>query len=96
MIRHVLLFKFRPSTTDEERRRAVSLLRRLGAIIPDVREWSIGEQLTHSVKGYTLAQVSAFDDFDALERFRSHPRHIEVRDVFAKIADWISVDYELE
>jgi hypothetical protein len=96
MIRHVLLFKFRPSTSDEERRRAVSLPRQLGAIIPDVREWSIGEQITHSVKGYTLAQVSAFDGLDALERFRRHPCHIEVRNLFAKIADWISVDYELE
>lgn len=72
------------------------LLKQLGTLIPEVREWSVGEHMVPSEKGYTLAQVSAFEDLDALERFRLHPQHVEVRNVLAEIADWISVDYELD
>jgi hypothetical protein len=72
------------------------LLKQLGVVIHDVREWTIGEQPTHSVKGYILAKVSTFDDLNALERFREYPRHIEVDNRLAEIADWTSVDYEFE
>lgn len=95
MIRHVLLFKFRPAVSDEQRQLAIAMLKSLGSSIPDVREWSVGEQMAPSPKAYDLAQVSSFDDLPALERFRHDPRHVKVRDVLAKIADWIVVDYEI-
>jgi hypothetical protein len=45
-------------------------------------------------KAWDLAQVSAFDDFAALDRFRIHPEHVAVRDFLAQVAEWAVVDYE--
>jgi hypothetical protein len=94
MIRHVLLFKFRPSASKQQRRQAFNMLKDLGSDIPQVREWSIGVQALQSEKAYDIAQVSSFDNFNALEEFKLNPAHIKVRDYLSKIADWVSVDYE--
>jgi hypothetical protein len=94
MIRHVLLYKFRASATDEQRRRAIDTLRAVGKSIPEVREWSIGEQTFPSKKAYDLAQVSSFENVQTLERFRNHPDHIRARNLMSEISDWVVVDYE--
>jgi hypothetical protein len=61
-----------------------------------VREWSVGEQAVPSPRAHDFAQVSSFDDFAALDRFRVHPEHVRVRDFLSRIADWSVVDYEVD
>jgi hypothetical protein len=95
MIRHVLLYKFRPSATEEERGTAFEMLTALGRSVPEVREWSVGRQAFPSPKAYDLAQVSGFDDIASLGRYRAHDEHNRTRDFIAQIADWVVVDYEL-
>jgi len=95
MIRHVILYKFGSSIPEEQRRRAIMMLRSLGQSIPEIREWSIGEQSLPSSKAYDLAQVSSFESIEAFERYRHHPEHIRVRDFLSKLADWVVVDYEI-
>jgi hypothetical protein len=94
MIRHVILYKFRAVASEEQRRNAINELRSMGKSIPEVREWSIGEQALSSSKAYDLAQVSSFENVEALERFRKHPHHISTRNLLSEIADWVVVDYE--
>ena len=94
MIRHVILFKFRDSATKEQRAHAINALRAVGKSIPEVREWSIGEQAFTSSKAYDLAQVSSFENKEALERYRKHPEHIRTRALMSEISDWVVVDYE--
>ena len=94
MIRHVVLYKFRAAVSGEQRRNAINTLRAMGQSIPEVREWSIGEQALPSSKAYDLAQVSGFENLEALERYRSHPNHISTKSLLSEIADWVGVDYE--
>ncbi len=96
MIRHIVLFKFRPDAAADRRREALRLLGALGAKIPEVREWSVGAHIDTGRKAWDLAQVSAFDDFAALDRFRVHPEHVAVRDFLAQVADWAVVDYQFD
>ncbi len=49
-----------------------------------------------SQKAFDVAQVSSFDDFDALDRFRRHSEHIRIREFLSTIADWEVVDYGYE
>jgi len=94
MIRHVILYKFRASASEEERQNALDTLRALGHSIPEVREWSIGKQVYPSSTAYDLAQVSGFENAEALERYRNHPNHIRTKTLLSEIADRAVVDYE--
>lgn len=95
MIRHVVLYKFHASVSEEQRQNAINVLHALGQSIPEVREWSIGRQALPSSTAYDLAQVSGFDDAGALERYRIHPNHIRTKKLMTQIADMVVVDYEL-
>jgi hypothetical protein len=94
MIRHVILYKFRASASEEQRQNAIDTLRALGQSIPEVREWSIGKQALPSSKAYDVAQVSSFENVEALERYRNHPNHTTTKNLMSDIADWVLVDYE--
>jgi hypothetical protein len=94
MIRHVILYKFHPSVSEEKRKHAIDTLRALGQSIPEVREWSIGKQAFPSSTAYDLAQVSGFENVEALEGYRNHPDHISTKNLFSEIADRAVVDYE--
>jgi hypothetical protein len=94
MIRHVVLCKFRPSVSEEQRQNAVDTLRALGQSIPEVREWSMGRQALPSSTAYDLALVSGFENVEALETYRNHPNHIRTKNLLTEIADLVVVDYE--
>ncbi len=94
MIRHVILYKFRNSVSEEQRQNAINTLLAMGQSIPEVREWSIGKQALPSSTAYDLAQVSGFENVEALERYRNHPHHIRIKKLLSEIADWVVVDYE--
>jgi hypothetical protein len=94
MIRHVILYKFYTSVSEERRRNVIDTLRALGQSIPEVREWSIGRQAFPSSTAYDLAQVSGFENVEALERYRKHPDHISAKNLLSEVADRAVVDYE--
>jgi hypothetical protein len=94
MVRHVVLYKFRASVSEEQRQNTINILRALGQSIPEVREWSIGKQALPSMKAYDLAQVSGFENLESLERYRNNPNHISAKNLLSEIADWVVVDYE--
>lgn len=96
MIRHIVMFKFRPEASDEQRRRALRVLSDLGARIAEVREWSVGAHIDTGRKAWDMVQISAFDDFVALDRYRDNPEHVKVRDYLAQVADWAVVDYQFD
>ncbi|MGB7061487.1 MAG: Dabb family protein [Candidatus Zixiibacteriota bacterium] len=96
MLRHVILFKFRTSASQQQRQEALNRLTGLGSKLPQVREWSVGLQASHRDKAYDMALVSSFDSLDALKEFRSEPEHGKVREHLLKVADWIVVDFEFK
>ena len=95
MIRHVLLFKFYKDVSEEKKVEAITVLKSLGASVPEVREWSIGRQCRPSEKNWDVAEVSSFENLESLDRFRNHPEHKRIAEMFSKISDWHIVDYEV-
>lgn len=95
MIRHVVLYKFHVSLSEEQRQDAINVLHAMGQSIPEVREWSIGKQALPSSTAYDLAQVSSFENGEALERYRNNPNHIRTKKLMSEIADMVVVDYEV-
>lgn len=95
MIRHVVLYKFHVSLSEEQRQDAINVLHAMGQSIPEVREWSIGKQVLPSSTAYDLAQVSSFENVEALEKYRNNPNHIRTKKLMGEIADMVVVDYEV-
>lgn len=95
MLTHVVLFKFKPDTTEEEIARIETGLKGLPAVIGEIREFRVGRDVVRAERSYDLALVSAFDDLAAMQRYQVHPTHQEVVAlVKAACAGVVVVDFD--
>jgi quinol monooxygenase YgiN len=95
MLIHVVLFKFKPETSEAQAARLEAGLKGLPAVIAEIREFRVGRDVVRSERSYDLALVSAFDDLAALQRYQVHPAHQEVVTlVKALCAGVVAVDFD--
>jgi len=95
MLKHVVLFKFKPETGETEIADLENRLRALPEIIQDIREFVVGRDVVRSERSYDLALISAFDDLAAMGRYQVHPDHQAViAKVKALCAGVVAVDFE--
>ena len=95
MITHVVLFKFKPETTEVQRQQLTESLGDLPQLIEEIREFRFGADVIHSERSYDLGLVSSFDDLDALQRYQVHPEHQKVvAHVKAIASGVVAVDFE--
>jgi hypothetical protein len=95
MITHLVLFKFKPETTEAEIQHLVEGLGGLPQLIEEIREFRFGADVIRSERSYDLGLVSSFDDLDALQRYQVHPEHQKVVEHVKSIASGVvAVDFE--
>ena len=78
MLKHVVLFKFNPDTSDTAVGRLVDGLAALPDQIPEIREFVFGRDIVGSERSYDFALVSMFDDLEAMQRYQVHPEHQKI------------------
>ncbi len=97
MLTHIILMRFRESTTAHHIREFCQRMRALQAEIPELRSLAIGLDELGDSRSWDLAMTMQFDDLPALQRYREHPAH---RAVMAfndpRVADIAAVDYHTE
>ena len=96
MVRHIVLFSFKPEIGAAERARIVDDLRGLRSAVPSLRSLEVGENISPArAQGYTHILVETFDDRAGLAAYATHPAHLPVlariRDAAAQL---IAVDLE--
>jgi uncharacterized protein with GYD domain len=98
MLRHLVLLKWTPEATPDQIASVVDGLRRLPAIIPEIRRYDIGTDLALRDGTYDLALVAEFDDADAWRVYAGHPDHVAVIDdrILPILADSASVQHDLD
>ena len=95
MITHIVLFKFKPETTEAEIQKLTEGLGSLPQLIEEIREFRFGAEMLRSERSYDLGLVSSFEDFDALQRYQVHPEHQKVVAHVKTIAsNVVAVDFE--
>jgi quinol monooxygenase YgiN len=95
MITHIVLFKFKPETTETEVQKLAEGLGGLPQLIEEIREFRFGADVVRSERSYDLGLVSSFEDLDALQRYNVHPEHQKVvAQVKAIAANVVAVDFE--
>jgi stress responsive alpha/beta barrel protein len=95
MLRHILLFKFRPETSELEREQAFTTLVELGEQCPTVIGWSVGKNIANSPRAYDMAEVADFNDEAGLVAYKEHPAHREASVFLGAVATWALVDYSV-
>ena len=92
MIRHIVMWKFRPGT-EAEQARFLEGLRGLQGVIPQLLRSEVAVNV--GADNYDAVLVSEFESLEALEAYKNDPRHKAVSALCRSIReDRVAVDYE--
>lgn len=94
---HITLISFRKETEDAVREETFNRLQKLaqacGGNKDGILYWQVGKNLDLR-KGVHLVAISVFENADVLERYKRHPRHVELTNFLGEVADWKVGDME--
>ena len=92
MIRHIVMWKFRPGT-EAEQEQFLSGLAALQGVIPELLKSEVARNIGEG--NYDAVLVSEFESLEALDRYKNDPRHKAVSALCKSIReDRVAVDYE--
>jgi Stress responsive A/B Barrel Domain len=96
MLRHVVLFEWKPEATEEQKRRMTEEIGRLPAAITDIRSYRFGHDAAINQGNPDFALVADFDDADGYRAYRDHPVHraFLAEHITPILARRISIQYE--
>ena len=96
MIRHVVLFRWTPEATAEQKRRVAEELSRLPALVPSLRDYRLGANLGLNPGNFDFAVAADFDDADGYLAYRDHPEHRAIVAEFIRpiVSERAAVQYE--
>ena len=95
MLKHVVLFKFKPETTEDDIDILATGLGALPEIITEIREFVFGRDVVRSERSYDFGLVSSFDDRAALNAYAIHPDHqLVVAHVKQICSSVVAIDFE--
>jgi hypothetical protein len=96
MIRHVVLFRWTPEATAEQKRRVAEELSRLPALVPSLRDYRLGANLGLNPGNFDFAVAADFDDADGYLAYRDHPAHRAIATEFIQpiVTERAAVQYE--
>ena len=93
MIKHIVMWKFKPGT-EAEQEQFLSGLKGLYGVIPQIKEQEVGRNTAPG--NYDAALVSVFESLEDLEAYKKDPRHVAVSSLCKAIReDRVAVDYEV-
>lgn len=96
MLKHVVLFKFKPETSEAQIEQLAAGLGALPGIVEEIREFVFGRDIIRSERSYDFGLVSLFDNRAALDRYQVHPEHQKVVAHVKQICSGVvAVDFEL-
>lgn len=96
MIRHVVVFSWKPEATPERVQQIADELTKLSASIPAIKSYACGSDAGITDGNSDFAVVADFDDEAGFVTYRDHPEHKEIigRLIAPVIAERSSVQFE--
>lgn len=99
MIRHIVLFKIREFSSDEERKDAIESVlvnfRSLIGEIPQIRNYRVEPDVLGTDSSFDVVIDSTFDSMEDLKTYQSHPAHQYAVDQNKQwSAQKVVIDYE--
>lgn len=78
MIRHSVMFTWKPEATEEEKQRVATEVAKLPSIVPSVRAFASGPDAGLNQGNFDFAVTADFDDEDGYVAYRDDPGHREI------------------
>jgi Stress responsive A/B Barrel Domain len=97
MFRHVVMLRWKPEATSDQRSRVATALASLPGRIPEISTYTIGADAGVNAGNYDLVIVADFEAVDDYLVYRDHPDHrVVLREHIAPIlAERAAVQHEL-
>ena len=93
MIKHIVMWKFKPGT-EKEMNEFLTGLKGLYGVIPQIRQQEVGVNCLEG--NYDAVLISVFDSLADLEAYKVDPRHVAVSQLCKAIrTDRVAVDFEV-
>jgi uncharacterized protein (DUF4213/DUF364 family) len=94
MLTHIVCWKYKPETTEEQRAEHIAKLKKLPNMIPNILSFDVGADILHLERSFDTGLVATYPDRDALDVYTVHPAHQEVANMGKQIAGKVvSVDF---
>src|ERR1035437_5294088 len=96
MIRHVVMFRWTPEATEEQKQQVAAEPRRLPALLPVLRAYRVGPDLGLVEGNFEFAVAAEFDDLQGYQVYRDNQEHREIIGKFIQpiAAQRAAVQYE--
>lgn len=75
MIRHTVMFTWKPEATEAQLKRVPDELSRLPGIVPSIRSYAVGADIGVNDGNWQFAVTADFDDLDGYLAYRDDPTH---------------------
>ena len=97
MLTHIVVWKYKPEVSDEQRRDHVARLRALDGRIPEIQSFAVGSDVLGLPRSYHTGLVATFRDRAGLAAYDAHTDHQAVAQLGRTISEHVvSVDFEEE
>lgn len=94
MLTHIVCWKYKTETSEEERADHILKLRALPDVIPNILSFSVGRDILHLDRSFDTGLVAVYPNRAALDFYTDHPDHLAVAALGKRIAERVvSVDF---
>ncbi len=94
MLTHIVCWKYKTETTQEQREEHLAKLKNLPNVIDEIISFNVGTDILQLERSFDTGLVSTFADEKALNAYTIHPAHQEVANFGKLVAEKVvSVDF---
>ncbi|MEP6705337.1 MAG: Dabb family protein, partial [Acidobacteriota bacterium] len=94
MLVHIVCWKYKPDTSEEQRLDHIAKLQVLADVIPNIESFDVGSDILHLDRSFDTGLVAKYPDRSALDFYNEHPEHQKVVALGKEIAEKVvSVDF---
>jgi len=97
MLTHIVCWKYKPETTQEQKETHLAKLKNLPNVIPNIVSFNLGFDVLRLERSFDLGLVAVYPDRAALDFYTEHHVHQEAARMGKEIAERVvSVDFTSE
>jgi len=78
MVKHIVMFDFKPENREENLLKAKKMLESLLETVPSLKSMEVGLNFSKEERAMDLSIITSFDNKDGLELYANHPEHLKV------------------
>lgn len=97
MFVHIVCWKYKSKTTEEEKQKHLEMLEGLPRLVPNILNFNVGRDELHLERSFDTGLVATYPDRQSYDFYAEHPEHQKVAEFGRRICEKIvSVDFSIK